>query len=234
MTLKRLTPSLFARRAAKRPNPAGSRALVRYAGTIVVAAMMLCGCQLVPHQPEAVFVLYRDRMKSKNLEEARSLLTSDSRMLALQLATDHKLRQAPESLALLNALDPLGTPVVMKSDETSALLQLRTLKGGLRLIRLIRKDPNSPWKIDITDELQSLQSFLEARSTLDMIREQAGEYAATYRAFSDQLDKMHVPEPPPVKAATLKSPAPKQRKKPKAQKKSSTKKKGHKKQVNRR
>ncbi|MGB6066503.1 MAG: hypothetical protein WBG50_17000 [Desulfomonilaceae bacterium] len=201
---------------------------MRFAGTIVAAAVILCGCQLVPHQPEAVFVLYRDRMKSENLGKARSLLTSDSRRLALQLASDHKLKQAPEFLALLNALDPLSTPVVMKSDETSALLQLRTLKGGLRLVRLIRKDPSSPWKIDITEELQSLQSFLEARSTLDMIREQAGEYAATYRAFSDQLDKMHVSEPPPVKAATLKSPAPKPRKKPKAQKKSSTKKKRHK------
>ncbi len=79
-------------------------------------------------------------MKTQNLDEARSLLSNDSRRLALEMASEHKLQQAPESLALLNALDPTAAPVVMKSEETSALLQLRTLKGGLRLIRLIRKD----------------------------------------------------------------------------------------------
>ena len=73
-------------------------------------AVMLCGCQLVPNQPEAVFVLYRDRMKTQNLDEARSLLSNDSRRLALELAAEHKLQQSPESLALLNALDPTAAP----------------------------------------------------------------------------------------------------------------------------
>jgi hypothetical protein len=162
-------------------------------------------------------------MKAENLDDARSLLSHDSKKLALELAAEHRLRQSPESLALLNALDPTATPVVMKSDETSALLQLRTLKGGLRLIRLIRKDPNSPWKIDITEELRSLQSFLEARGTLDMMREQAGEFAATYKAFTNQLEKMHVAEPPPPKPASLKPQVAKQPKKPKPQKKDNSK-----------
>lgn len=185
----------------RRTGPGG---LVRLVWALATASVMFCGCQLVPNQPDAVFVLYRDRMKTQNLDEARSLLSNDSRRLALELAAEHKLQQPPEALALLNALDPTAAPVVMKSEETSALLQLRTLKGGLRLIRLIRKDPNSPWKIDLAEELRSLQSFLEARGTLDMIREQAGEYAATYKAFSNQIEKMHIPEPPLPKPARLK------------------------------
>ena len=210
----------------------GSSALTRLVWALATASVMFCGCQLVPNQPDAVFVLYRDRMKTQNLDEARSLLSNDSRRLALEMASEHKLQQAPESLALLNALDPTAAPVVMKSEETSALLQLRTLKGGLRLIRLIRKDPNSPWKIDLAEELRSLQSFLEARGTLDMIREQAGEYAATYKAFSNQLEKMRITEPPLPKPATLKQQvlkpaAPKQAKKPKPQAKVNSK---HKKQ----
>ncbi len=201
---------------------------MRLIGAFSAAAVLLCGCQLVPNQPDAVFVLYRDRMKTQNLDEARSLLSNDSRRLVLELASEHKLNQPPESLALLNALDPTATPVVMKSEEMSALLQLRTLKGGLRLIRLIRKDPNSPWRIDISEELRSLQSFLEARGTLDMIREQAGEYAATYKAFSNQLEKMDITQPPPPKPATLKPPAvkpapAKQASKPKPQKKANGK-----------
>ncbi|MGO9570358.1 MAG: hypothetical protein ACLP5H_22735 [Desulfomonilaceae bacterium] len=205
-----------------------SSRLMRLIRASAAVAVMLCGCQLVPNQPEAVFVLYRDRMKTQNLDEARSLLSNDSRRLALELAAEHKLQQSPESLALLNALDPAAAPVVMKSDEMSALLQLRTLKGGLRLVRLIRKDPNSPWKIDMSEELRSLQSFLEARGTLDMIREQAGEYAATYKAFSNQLEKMHIAEPPLPKPATLKPTAtkpaaPKHARKPKPQAKVNTK-----------
>ncbi len=210
------------KRDGDRLQKTGSGGLVRAVWAIAALAVILGGCQLVPNQPEAVFVLYRDRMKTQNLDEARSLLSNDSRRLALELAAEHKLRQPPESLALLNALDPTAAPVVMKSEEMSALLQLRTLKGGLRLVRLVRKDPNSPWKIDMAEELRSLQSFLETRGTLDMIREQAGEYAATYKAFSNQLEKMHITEPPPPKPATFKPAAvkpapPKQARKPKPQ-----------------
>lgn len=206
----------------------GSAGFVRLIGAFSAAAVLFCGCQLVPTQPDAVFVLYRERMKTQNLDEARSLLSNDSRRLALELAAEHKLQQPPESLALLNALDPTAAPVVMKSEEMAALLQLRTLKGGLRLIRLIRKDPNSPWRIDMSDELRSLQSFLEARGTLDMIREQAGEYAATYKAFNNQLEKMHVTPPPPPKPAILKPTATKpaatkQANKPKPHKKNNVK-----------
>ncbi len=65
-----------------------------------------------------------------------------------------------------------------------------------------------------------------------MIREQAGEYAATYKAFSNQLEKMRITEPPLPKPATLKQQvlkpaAPKQAKKPKPQAKVNSK---HKKQ----
>jgi hypothetical protein len=190
--------------SVNRSDCVGSSGFVRLIGAFSAVALLFCGCQLVPNQPDAVFVLYRDRMKTQNLDEARSLLSNDSRRLALELAAEHKLQQPPESLALLNALDPTAAPVVMKSEDMSALLQLRTLKGGLRLIRLIRKDQNSPWRIDMSEELRSLQSFLEARGTLDMIREQAGEYAATYKAFSNQLEKMHVTPPPPPKPAILK------------------------------
>jgi hypothetical protein len=175
---------------------AGSRGLVRLIGAFAAAALLFCGCELVPNQADAVFVLYRDRMKAQDLDEARSLLSNDSRILALKLAAEYKLEQPPESLAFLNALDASATPVVMKSEEMSTLLQIRTLKGGLRLVRLIRKDPNSPWRIDMSEELRSLQSFLEVRGTLDMIRDQAGEYAATYKAFSNQIGKMHITPSP--------------------------------------
>ena len=76
-----------------------------------------------------VFVLYRDRMKTQNLDEARSLLSNDSRRLALEMASEHKLQQAPESLALLNALDPTAAPVVMKSEETSCSVAAKNAQG---------------------------------------------------------------------------------------------------------
>jgi hypothetical protein len=112
------------------------------------------------------------------------------------LESTYRLRQPPENLALLNILDPVGSPVVMKEGDASALLQARTLKGGLRLIRLVRSDEKSPWKIDMVEELAALRVFLEARGALDMIREQAGEYAAFWKAFTDQLGRMRAPEEP--------------------------------------
>lgn len=158
---------------------------------------LLVGCNLMPSKPEAVFVLYRDRMKAENLDQARELLSGESRELALQLISLFKLKQPPEDLALLNVLDPVSAPVVVKVDDTSALLQARTLKGGLRLVRLTRKDPNSHWKLDIADDLRSLRTFLEAKAALDVMREQAGEYAASWKAFNNQIGRMNVTEPPP-------------------------------------
>lgn len=179
--------------------PAASLILVAY--VCAAAAALICGCQLIPTKPDAVFVLYRDRMRSESLEEARNLLTDDSRKLALRLVSEYKLRQPPEDLALLNALDPAAAPVVVKVEETVALLQVRTLKGGVRSVRLVRTDASSPWKVDMSEELRSLQAFLEARQALDTMREQAGEYAATWKAFSDRMGKMTIIEPVPQKPA---------------------------------
>jgi hypothetical protein len=97
----------------------------------------------------------------------------------------------------------------MKSEPTEALLQVKTLKGGLRLIHLMRTDPNSQWTIDISEELRALDSFLKARSALEAMRDQAGEFAASWKAFNQQLDKMHVTEPPPAPAPTPKPTPPK-------------------------
>jgi hypothetical protein len=174
----------------------GSRGLKRLIGAFTATALLFYGCDLAPIQAEAVFLVYQDRMKAQRLDKARSLLSDDSRKLALKLAGEYKLEQPPESLALLNALDAAAAPVIMKSQEMSALLQLRTRKGGLRLVLLVRNDPNSPWRIDMSEELRSLQSFLEVRGALDTIRDQAGEYAATYKAFSNQIGKMHITLPP--------------------------------------
>jgi len=166
-----------------------------FLGVVVMGIVSLLGCQLVPRKPEAVFVLYRERMAAGKLEDARALLSEESRDLALKIAAKHKLRQPPESIALLNMLDPASPPLVVKEADDYALLQVRTVKGALRLIRLGRADAGSPWRIDISEELKGFRLFLEARGALDMIREQAGEYAAFYRAFSDQLERISVTEP---------------------------------------
>ena len=174
---------------------AGFHMAVRLSFLGVVAALALCAlpaCQLVPQKPEAVFVVYRDRMKSGRIDKARELLTDASRELALDLAAQYGLKEQPESLALLSILDPVSPPLVMKEGESYALLQLRTLKGSLRLVRLVRDDTKGHWKIDISEELKSLQTFLRGRKMLDMIREQAGEFAASWKAFQDHLGRMSV------------------------------------------
>ncbi|HMK36321.1 MAG TPA: hypothetical protein VK463_14700 [Desulfomonilaceae bacterium] len=187
------------------------------AAIIAVAAAIAGGCQLVPNRPEAVLDLYRERMRSQNLAEARKLLSEDSQKIVQEITTNYRLQQPPEDLALLNALDPASAPVPMKSEATTALLQVRTLKGGLRLIRLTRKDPNSPWTIDLTEELRALETFLKGRSALEEMRDQASEYAASWKAFNRQLDKMHIAEPPaPPKPIHPKPPAPKPKAKHKA------------------
>ncbi len=167
-------------------------------GVILATAAFLCSCNLTPTRPDAIFTVYRDRMKAENIKEARTLLSDDSRKLAITLESTYKLRQPPEDLALLNALDPVSPPVITEKSEKLTLLQVRTMKGGERLIRVARKDSSSPWKIDLTQELTVFQSFLEARRALETVREQAGEFAATWKAFNDRLSKMPEPEPPAV------------------------------------
>lgn len=177
-------------------------------GCALVAVVFLCGCNLTPARPDAIFTVYRDRMKSENIAEARKLLTDKSRELAVSLESTFKLRQSPEDLALLNALDPVSQASIVEQTDTSLLLQVRTLKGGVRLVRLTRPDSSAAWKIDLTEELTSLQSFLQASRALEEVREQAGEFAATWKAFSDRLSTMPQPEPPAV-AAQPPKPAPK-------------------------
>jgi hypothetical protein len=172
-----------------------NRLVLAIIGAFAAVALLFWAYELVPTQADVVFVLYRDRMKAQDLDEARSLLSNDSRKLAMKLAAEYKLEQPPESLALLNALDDSAAPVVMKSEEMSTLLQLRTLKGGPRLVRLIRKDSNSPWRIDILGELRSLQSFLGVRGSFKMLLNLGNEYAATYYAVSNQIGKMHIIPP---------------------------------------
>lgn len=176
---------------------------------LVLVGGLLFGCQLVPSKPDAVFILYRDRMKSENLAQARELLSEESRNLAVALESEYKLDQPPEALALLNTLDPTSIPTVMQSGDTLALLQVRTLKGGLRLVRVVRKDPTSHWNLDITEELKSLKAFLDARGALEIMKDQASEYAASWKAFNDQLKKMNPTDTEPPKITTPPKPPPK-------------------------
>jgi hypothetical protein len=175
---------------------------------LVLVGGLLFGCQLVPSKPDAVFILYRDRMKSENLAQARELLSEESRNLAVALESEYKLDQPPEALALLNTLDPTSIPTVMQSGDTLALLQVRTLKGGLRLVRMVRKDPTSHWTLDITEELKSLKAFLDARGALEIMKDQASEYAASWKAFNDQLKKMNPTDTEPPKISTPPKPPP--------------------------
>jgi len=114
-------------------------------------------------------------------------------------------------MALLNALDPGGPPTVLKTTDSLTLLNVRTLKGGSRLVRLVRANADAPWKVDISEELSAFQSFLQTQQALNMMREQAGEYAASWKAFNDRLGQMNLVEPPapppePAKAMPMKPP----------------------------
>lgn len=117
------------------------------------------------------------------------MLSEESRKLVASVSDEHKLKEPPENMAILNVLDPVSSPAVVKTTDTLAMLNVRTLKGGTRLIRLTRKDPSAPWRIDISEELSALRSFMNAKKALDMMREQAGEYAASWKAFSDRIEK---------------------------------------------
>ncbi|MBI5568917.1 MAG: hypothetical protein HY914_03140 [Desulfomonile tiedjei] len=160
---------------------------------LLTAAACILGCQLVPNRPDAVFALYRDRMKKGNLSEARTLLTEESRNLAVSLESSYKLEQTPEDLALLNALDPVSPPTILQTTDTLALLQVRTLKGGNNVVRLLKKEPSDQWHVDLRADLNSFRSFLEARRALDSVREQAGDFASTWKAFNERLDTLGGP-----------------------------------------
>lgn len=163
-------------------------------GVTALAMLVVAGCDLAPRKPEDVYTVYREHMRSGNLEEARELLTRDSGKLAREITAKFKLEEAPERLAIFNALDPAGPPLIMKQGDNYTLIQVRTLRGGVRLVRLIRKDAESPWRIDLSEELQALRRFFRLKAVLDMFREQAGEYAESWKAFNDQLERMRVSE----------------------------------------
>lgn len=181
-----------------------------FAATAVLLAML--GCDLTPTKPDVVFTLYRDRMKAGKLADARELLNDPSKALAEKLTGEYKLPQSAEELALLNILDPVTPPTVVKSEDTYALLHVRTLKGELRLLRMVRASASAPWKVDITEELQALEAFLAARQVLEMMREQAGEYAESWKSFDEQLTKMGPPEQAPPKPPQPKPSKPHQEK----------------------
>jgi hypothetical protein len=171
---------------------------------LVLTSLVLLGCQLVPSKPDAVFLFYRDHMKTEKVAEARALLSDESRALAVGLESQYKLDQPPEILALLSVLDPTANPAIMQSEDTLALLQVRTLRGGLRIIRMVRADPSSSWKFDMTGELKGLKAFLDARAALELMKDQAGEYAASWKAFNEQMQRINPVEadPPPKPVAT--------------------------------
>jgi hypothetical protein len=181
---------------------------------LAAAALTLAmlGCDLTPTKPDVVFTLYRDRMKAEKIASARELLNDTSKSFAEKLTAEYKLPQPPEELALLNILDPVTSPTVVKAEDTYALLQVRTLKGELRLLRMVRASASSPWKVDMTEELQALEAFLAARQVLEMMREQAGEFAESWKAFDEQLTKMGPPEQAPPKSPQPKPSKPLQEK----------------------
>ncbi len=163
---------------------------------LIVATFLVFGCELAPSRPEDVFTVFRERMKSGNLGEARKLLSDESRSLVESLNKKYKLEMPPEDLAILNLLDPQSNPTVTMVEEKFALLKVRTLRGAPRMVRLVRNDAKANWKINLNEELESLAYFLEAQTALEMLRDRAGDYAASWRAFSDQLDRINIIEEP--------------------------------------
>lgn len=162
---------------------------------ILLFSLSSQGCDIAPVKPEEAFVFYRDRMKNDQVSSARPMLSSESLNLVQKIDSTYHLNQPPENIAVLNALDPTNLPTPVKIEETQALLKVRTLKGANRVINLIRVDSKSKWKVDFADELRQLDNFLAARKTLDLMQEQAGEFAITWKAMDSQLNKINLPEP---------------------------------------
>ncbi|MFH0959758.1 MAG: hypothetical protein V1897_13760 [Pseudomonadota bacterium] len=175
---------------------------------LILFVIMMASCDMAPVKPEEVFVLCRERINSGNFLEARKLVSANSLNLVKQIEENYKLDQTPEHIVLFNIIDPVAPPILVKADDVTAVLELRTLKGGKRRIGLTRADQKSPWKVDITDELKSLQSFLVAREALSSLQQQAGEFAASWRALENQLQKMGGPaEHESQSQALIKDPA---------------------------
>lgn len=194
---------------------------VLFAAFAMIICLFWSGCDLVPRKPEDVFVVYRERMINEQLQEARALLSEPSLELVRLLESNFNLKQPPESLALLNALEPTSPPLIKSMDDTTTVLQVRTLTGGLRLVRVTRKSKDSHWKVDLTQELTNLQKFLKVMDALEKYRRQAGEFAGTWKKFMDQLGKMKdLRPPPPPKPIVKENPKIKNKKKGRTQRNS--------------
>lgn len=131
-------------------------------------------------------------MKNAQINSARPMLSQNSLELVQMIESTYHPDQAPENIAFLNILDPTATPTPLKIEDTRASLEVRTLKGLTRTVVLTRSDSKSKWKVDLTEELRLLGNFLAARKTLDSMQEQAGEFAATWKAMDSQLNKKNV------------------------------------------
>lgn len=188
--------------------------------SVIFAAVVLSGCDLAPAKPEEVFNVYRDKMKSGQLTSARQMLSPETLKIVERIESNHHLDQPSENIAVLNTLDPTLVPSIVKIEETQALLEARTLKGSNKPISLKRAGAKDKWKVDWVDELSQLENFLAARKTLDSMQEQAGEFAATWKAMDNQLGKKVVGEAEKESRETFKDQKKLQPKKPsKAQKK---------------
>jgi|GEM_PF-1852875 len=166
-----------------------------------LAMVLVTACELTPSRPEDVFTVYREKMRAGQILEARKLLIPQSLSLAESLATKYKLDTPPENLAILNVLDPQSSPMPTSVEDTFALLNVRTIRGTPKMARLVRDNAKSPWKVSLNEELTALETFLEAQEALETLREKAGDYAASWKAFNDQLERINVVEEPP--AATM-------------------------------
>ncbi len=161
---------------------------------VILSAVVLPGCDLAPAKPEEAFNVYRDKMKSGQLTSARQMLSTETLNIIQRIESNHHLDQPSENIAVLNTLDPTVFPSVVKIEETQALLEAKTLKGTNKQINLFRSDSKGKWKVDWVYELNQLENFLAARKTLDSMQEQAGEFAATWKAMDNQLSKKAVGE----------------------------------------
>lgn len=164
-----------------------------------LAMVLIYSCELTPTRPEDVFTVYRERMRRGEVIEARKLLFFESSSLALLLASKYKLDSPPENIAILNVLDPQTSPTPTVVEDTFALLNVRTIRGTPKMIRLVRQDAKSAWKINLNEELTALQTFLEAQAALETMREKAGDYAASWKAFNDQLERINIIDEPASK-----------------------------------
>ncbi len=181
-------------------------------------------CDLAPAKPEEAFILYRDRMRNTQVTNARAMLSPESQALVQKMESNYQLDQPPENIAFLNALDPTTPPTPIKIEDALAVLEVRTLKGTNKIVRLIRSESENRWKVDVSDELRQLDNFLAARKTLDSMQEQAGEFAAAWKAMDSQLsrktliepEKEHKDQVKEVKKTPVKKPAKAQKKGPSA------------------